>query len=1166
MGKLRAVYLLLGVLVCAFVLPAQEFRATITGFVTDPSGAPVAGAKITVTSVERNTATETTSNAAGNYVAGFLLPGKYTVQVEKTGFKKYVREGITLASSDKLGLDIALDLGAVAESVTVTAEASLLQTESSARLATIQNRAIEDIPTNGRNLYQLQFTLPGVVKTSRYWGSMELYAFGNVNGVMISGGRQSENETLVDGSANTRADRGVAWVPSLNSIQEFTVQSNAYDAQFGRVGGGVTTITLKSGTNGLHGQLFDYYKNHNLNANSWAANTFAEQKVRFNQHTFGFDFNGPVYVPKVFDGRNKLFFLLTLEGLRERNPGIQGRTIPLAEQLGGNFSNLYNSAGAKVLIYDPQTTQLGSDGKYSRQPFSGNLIPASRINPVAAKVASFYPSPTSAGIGPDHNTNYVKVKSAANGYDAWLGKMDYHVNSNNRISWRYAQTPWSNFAKVVWGDNAAEPSGEAPSLRISRNWGADWTSTISPTNVFNLRFGLARYEGFGGNIYGPGYDPRQLGFPSSLVSQFTALQFPRFNLGTYSELGASSVTSYETHDTWSLQPNMSTTIGRHILRYGAEFRRYNRNQLQPGSASGNYTFNKTWTQANPQQGDAVSGNEFASFLLGYPASGYVDRNIDPAWRHHYYAMFFQDDWKITPKITLNIGLRWDYESPDVERYDRMIRSFDRDVASPIASKVSGLTLKGGLVYAGVGGVPRGAFASDKNNFQPRVGIAWNVASKWVLRAGYGLTYLGQFAVGAQTGFSQQTALVSTLDNGLTPAVTLSDPFPTSIFPTGLQKPVGNSLGLSTNLGLAASANFTERPLPYSQQYSVGVQRELPGSWLIDASYVGNTTSKLSNGLGVGLNFIPLNELTRLAVADRPAYFNERITNPMAGLLPGSSLNGSTLARQLLLYAYPQYSGVSLGNVPIGSQRYDSLQLKATRRFRQGFGMQVSYTLAKGFEKYSLLNAQDANLGNLLDTQLEKRLLQWDVPQNLALVLNYELPFGKGKWIGGDANRWVNGFIGGWNLNWQWMRQSGFPFDFATNAPLRAGTVKLTDGQRDANAQKAGRPQFDPLYDKWFDVTAFPTTSPAPFTLRNWATRFPDVRAKHMDESEVSVYKEFGIREGLKFQLRGDFQNIFNVPHFNRLLTNTVTDSRFGQLYPEEQNQNRIIVLVAKLVF
>jgi hypothetical protein len=524
--------------------------------------------------------------------------------------------------------------------------------------------------------------------------------------------------------------------------------------------------------------------------------------------------------------------------------------------------------------------------------------------------------------------------------------------------------------------------------------------------MLNLRFGLARYEGFSGNIYGPGYDPRQLGFPSSLVGQFSALQFPRFNLGTYSELGATQVTGYETHDTWSLQPNMSTTLGRHILRYGTEIRRYNRNQLKPQSAS-----------------------------------GYVDRNIDPAYRHHYYAFFFQDDWKITSKFTINLGLRWDYESPVVERYDSMVRSFDRDATSTLASKVTGLTLKGGLVYAGVGGVPRGSFEPDKNNFQPRVGVAWNFADKWVMRAGYGLTYLGQYATGPATGFGQRTNLVASTD-GVRPAVTLSDPFPTSIFPTGLLQPIGNSQGFSTNLGLGASANFIDRSLLYSQQYSVGFQRELPAGWLIDASYVGNTTKNMSNGLALGLNFIPLNELTKLSVSERPAYFNAQIANPMAGLLPGSSLNNATLRRELLLYAYPHYSGVSLGNVPIGWQRYDSMRLKATRRFKQGFGAQISYTLAKGFEKYSVLNAQHINLGNLLDTQLEKRLLQWDVPRNLAVVLNWEFPFGRGKWSGGNANRWVNGFIGGWNVNWQWMRQSGFPFDFATQAHGRVGSLTL----------------------------------------------------------------------------------------------------------------------------
>jgi hypothetical protein len=1171
--RLRTVCIVL--LLCACLpLFAQEFRATISGSITDPTDAPIGGAKITATNLDRNAITESESTGAGVYTIGPLLPGRYNLTAEKAGFKKYVKEGLSLSTADRVGLNIRLELGAVAESVTVTGEASLLQTETASRSSLIQNRAIEDIPTNGRNLYQLQYTLPGVVKTSRYWGSMELYAFGNVNGVMISGGRQGENETLVDGQSNTKGDRGVAWVPSLNSIQEFTIQTNTYDAAYGRVGGGVTSVTLKAGGNAFHGQLFEFLKNDKLRANDWADNTFPSAldangkavRTPFKQSTFGFAFDGPVYIPKVFDGRNKLFFLLTLEGLRERNPGSMVTTLPQPEQLTGDFSKLLNSSGTLVTIYDPTSTALDAAGKYVRTPFSGNRIPSNRINPISAKVASFYPSPTNPGSGPDKTENYSKVLPATNGYDAWLGKMDYRVSDKSTVSGRYAQTPWGNFAKIVWGTNAAEPSGEAPSTRVSRNWGVDWTYTLNPTMVFNLRGGLARYEGFSGNIYAAGYDPKTLGFPSSLVSQFTTLQFPRFNIGgLYSPIGADRVTSYSTQDTWTLQPALSHNIGKHMLKYGAEFRRYNRISVGPGAASGTYGFSKAWTQADPLRADAASGNEFASFLLGYPASGNVPINIDPFYRNHYYALYIQDDFKITSKLTLNLGLRWDYETPNYERYDRMLRRFDATAASPIASKVTGLTLKGAPLYAGVGGESRYAFDPKRTGFQPRIGLAYRLAPKWVLRAGYGLSRLGQEGWGTAYGYSQTTSLIASTDGGLKPAVSLSDPYPTSLFPNGLLKPVGNSLGASTQLGLGLVANYADRDLPYSQQYSVGFQRELPGNWLIDASYVGNTTKRLP--VGLGQNFLPVSVLESQPVASRPSYFTGQVPNPMAGLLlAGSGINGANVPRQQLLYAYPQYNGISLGSVPIGWQRSDQAQFKATRRFSKGWSSQVAYTIAKTFERANLLNAQDVSLGNLTESVLEKRLAQWDTPQSLAVVNTFDIPIGKGKWIGGDMNKWLNGVVGGWNLNYQWMRQAGFPVDFPNAAPITPGTARYTDAQRNANAQAAGRPQWDVQFDKFFNTTLFPKTAQAPYTLRNFPTRFPDVRTKHMDASEISVYKEFGLYERMRMQIRADWQNAFNHPFFNQMQSVDVTNSKFGQVQPDMKNDVKMVVLVMKIIW
>lgn len=1164
--------------VLAVAATAQEFRATISGQVTDPTGAAVAGAKVVALSVERNVPYEAITNAAGRYVIQFLLPGKYTITVEKEGFKKFVKEGIALFAADKLAVDAALELGAVTESVTATAEMSLLQTETATRQATIENRILENVPSGGRNLYALQYLEPGVVKTSSYWGSMELYAFGNVNGVSISGGPRGENETVLDGVSATRSDRGVAFVPSLQATQEFAIQTNSYDAEFGRLGGGVTRITLKSGTNSLHGQLYEFLKNEKFRANDWIANKNGEPQQPFKNNTFGFELDGPVYIPKVFDGRNRAFFMISLEGLRERHAGGEIRTLPTAEQLRGDFSKLFNDSGQLVSIYDPLTTQLGPNGQYVRTPFPGNVIPANRINPVAAKVASFYPAANRPGDGLGQQNNYAKFLPAKNGYDSWLGKLDYMFSERSHFSFRYGQTPWLNYAQLVWGNNPAEPSNEYPSTRVARTWGADWTYTISPTVVLNIRGGLSRYEGFSGNTFGVDYNPAQLGFSNTLVGQFTRFVFPRFNLGTYSEIGPEGAARYETHDTYTIQPNVSWTYGRHLVKIGAEFRRYNDNNINPGYASGLYEFTRAWTQANPLQGDAFSGNEFASFLLGYPASGRVDSNIDPAFRSHYYALFIQDDFKVTQRLTLNLGLRWDYESPRFERYNRMLRGFGFGQASPIAEAVKAAAvnsecaackngLTGGLVYAGDSGDLRYAFEPKRLNFQPRIGAAYRLTSRLVFRGGYGLSYLGQSANGQQVGFSRETPIVASTDGGLTPAATLSDPFPASIYPNGLLKPIGNSQGLATNLGQSVTAQYLDRPLPYSQQFSAGFQYELPGGWLVDASYVGNITKRLP--VSLALNFVPLDVQESIPVAQRAAYFNQQVPNPMAGLLPNSGLNGATVPRRQLYYAYPQFSQVTITDVPIGSTNYHSAQFKVTRRFSKGLSMTVAYTIAKNLERLSVLNPQDVNLAKLTKSNLEQRLTEFDVPQQFSVIGTYDLPFGRNRRFLSNVNRVVDAFIGGWTFSGVWMSHSGFPLAFPNAAPLEARSAKLTDEQRDALARQAGRSQYDVSYDIWFDTSLFPRVAgPAPFTLRTFPTRFPDVRSKPLNVADISLYKEFLFKEKVRWQIRCDAHNAGNFPWFGRLDGNgaNVTSPLFGHLRADMGNETRVVVFVMKVLF
>jgi len=1179
MSSVWKIFVCVGLLASSVAF-GQEFRASISGDVTDPTGAVVAGAKVVALSVERNIPYEGVTNAAGRYFIQYLLPGKYTLLVTLPGFKNYVREGIQLLASDKVSADIRLEIGASADSVTVSADVSALQTETATRQSTVENRILEDVPSGGRNLYALEYNEPGVVKTSSYWGSMELYAFGNVNGVAISGGKQGENETVLDGVTNTKSDRGVAFVPNLAATQEFTIQTNSYDAQFGRVGGGVMMVNLKSGTNALHGQLYEFFKNDKLRTGEWNDNANGLDKTPFKNNTFGFEFDGPVRIPKLYDGRNKLFFLISLEGLREHNPGSPvGVDLPQPAQLGGDFSKLYNDSGNLVTIYDPLTTRLGPDGKtYIRTPFAGNIIPADRINPVAAAAASFYPAPNLPGVGPAQRNNYEKLLPSTNSYDSWLGKMDYIFTDKSRVSFHYGQTPWMNYSKLVWGNNPAEPSTEWPSTRIPRTWAADWTYTLNPSMVFTLRGGVARYEGQGGNTFGDNYDPTQLGFPSSLVSQFRKLVFPSFNIANYAPIGSPSVFQYNTQDVYSIQPGVSWVHGRHVLHYGAEFRRYNDNSINPGLASGQYNFDTNWTQADPLQASDNSGNAFASFLLGYPVGGVVDNNVMPAFRSHYYALFAQDDFKVNSRLTLNLGLRWDYETPRTERYDQMVRGFAFDQASPIAEAVKASPdvtqcpacqagLMGGLMYAGVNGSPRYAFVPKKTDFQPRAGVAYRINQRLVFRGGYALSYLGQNANGPQTGYSQSTSLVSSLDGGLTPAVTLSDPYPSSIFPNGLLQPVGNKNGLATNLGQDISFQYLDRPLPYSQQYSAGFQYQLPGNWVLDMSYVGNQTKRLP--VSLGLNFIPANVLNSIPVDQRSAYFSEEVANPMAGLLPNSGLNGATIPRQQLLYAYPQYTKVTMTDVPVGQVRYDGIQMKLSHRFSRGLSMSLSYTGSKNLQRLNTLNPQDVNLSDVLSTPLEQTLTRYDVPKQFSAIGSYDLPFGRGRHYGSNVNKWVDGVLGGWTVSGAYNSHSGFPIPFPNAAPIAAGTANWTDAQRDANARKNGDAQYDVTNDPYFNTSIFPTTAQAPFTLRNFPTWFPDVRTKPMNIVDISLAKDFRLGERVRLQLRGDAHNVGNFPWFGMYdtsFTNKVTDPQFGFLVNDEGNEQRLVVMVMKIVF
>jgi hypothetical protein len=887
-------------------LQAQEVRASISGLVTDRQGAPVPGVAIVATHLASNTTVTQQTNDSGFYITPFLTPGAYRVTAEKQGFKRFIQDNIVLQTQDRARLDIALEIGDLAQSVTVNADVSLLQTETASRAQVISNELISEVPTQGRNPFQIAWAAPGVIKTGG-WRYLRSFDIAGTSNFAVNGGLNRENEVLLDGISNVRGNRTVIHVPTMESVQEFKVATNTYDAQYGRTGGGVVTIVTKSGGNQLHGTLFEYFQAEELNANQTELNRAGVRKPPNNINTFGFQMNGPIYIPRVFDGRNKLFWLVSYEGMRQRSADPGSRTFPLSEWRQGDFSSLFDNQGRPITIYDPLTTR--ADG--SRDAFPGNRIPANRINPIAANVLKSYPLPNAPGDGPSHVNNYIFPSRWVANMDQWIGRADYVINPKNNFYFRYGQNPFQEYRGLVFITdlkqvNPAEPTGNAPLQRNGRNWTFDWTSTLSPRMTFNLRAGLARWEEYTGSIFGANFDPRTLGFADSLVSQFSKLQYPYFDLQTYGQAGSSRLLSLGANDSYTVQPNASFVAGSHIMKFGAEGRRYNDNSNNPGFASGFYTFTRNWTQARALQADALSGNEVATFLLGNPSAGQVDRNIDPAFSNKYYAAFFQDDWKLTTRLTLNLGLRWDYETPGVERYDRMVRGLDMNAASPIAGQAAGLNLKGAVLFSNVAGQPRGAFDKDRNNFQPRVGLAYRLGSNWVVRGGYGLYYLGQNETGALQGFSQTTNAITSTDGNLTPAVNLQNAF--ANLPGGrLYSPIGSSQGAASFLGQTISPNYLARFLPSSHQYSIDIERQLPGNMMAEVGYVGNR----SRGLPVNTvaNFVPTSELNRRTPAGAidTAYYTARVNNPMAGLIPDNAgLNGATIPRQQLLYAFRNF--------------------------------------------------------------------------------------------------------------------------------------------------------------------------------------------------------------------------------------------------------------------
>lgn len=1125
------------ILVCAGLTAfGQEFRATINGTVTDPSGAVVPGATIEIRNLATNALFTAQTNEAGLYVAPFIPPGRYIVSAGGEGFKRSVREDVEVRVGDRLRLDFQLELGAVTEGVVVSASAELLETSTAARGQVIDSQKVAEMPLLGRNPFMLAVLAPAVqyvpALASR---SNRPFDNGGMDSFSINGGRQFTNEFLLDGVPNTGTETNqpgnLSFVPSPDATEEFKVQTNVYDAQYGRTGGGVINVTLRSGTNDFHGALYHYFRHDELNANTFEANLAGSPRQTFRWNQPGFRFDGPVMIPKLYDGRNRTFFMYSWERIQSSIPFPQTQTVPTLEQRAGDFSRTVQINGQPILVYDPATTrQVG--GSWVRDPFPGNRIPQARWDPVSRNMLNYIPLPNAPG-DPRGFFNFVVAPNPRTDlYDQHILRMDQMIGSKHRLFGRWVYNDRYETNSTAGFDTVA--SAWYNHWRINKGGGVDLTSTLSPTLVSNFRLGYIRHE-FAVAHHGDHFDPAQIGFPTSLSAQLPRQSFPRITYTDYTTFGpnwgSGSVFSFS--DQWSISETLNKLISRHSLKFGFEGRLKMDNQQNPASWFGVFSFTRGFTQRDPLRAEAAAGNSFASMLLGHPASGFIPVRPALALGSRYYGLFLQDDWRVTSRLTLNLGLRWDYESPITERFNRQNRGFDWQAQSPL--QLPGMNLQGRLLFADENN--RLPFRRDLNNFQPRIGAAYQWTSKTVFRGGWGVSYLPTFDTGYFNGFSMDTPFVASVDGDLTPAGQWSDPYP-----GGVIQPLGRQ---ATMLGLGFTYSWPERVIPYVHQYSFGVQHELPGRILVDASYVGSRTRSLQTSK-------PINAVPAEKLALRDALLT-RVPNPFAGLLPGTAFNGPTVPQQQLLRPFPQYDGITEDRRTIGESWYDSFQLRVEKRLTHGLHLLFSYTISKTLEAVGYLNGQDP-FG-----ALAKVLTTFDTPHRATLSGGYELPFAK------NSSGFAKQAFGGWQLNWIATFQTGLPVAMPNGAVSSGVDPKIKN----------------PTSARWFNTCTLTLAGARqscasadepvawlvqdPFELRTLSFRFPNVRTVRAPLVDFSVFKMFSITERVKMQFRAESFNLTNTPWFPAPNT-TLGSANFGVVSPSQANDPRNVQLALRLMF
>jgi hypothetical protein len=1130
-------------LLCALTpLFAQDARGNIVGRVTDTTGAVIAGAEVRAVNVATGVAAVTKTNEAGNYTAPYLVPGVYTVSSETIGFKKFVRENVQVRVNDVVQLNIEMAVGDVAESVQVTAETPLLSTAEASLGTVIDQRRVTELPLFAGNALDLVHMAPGTVNGTDM--RLRKAPFNSApSQFSTDGSGNNNNEFTIDGVSNTYSDGTaprVAFAPPAESIAEFKIQTSPYDSSVGHTQGSLVNVATKGGTNDFHGAAWWWLRHSKLDAPTVFQNRSGQRLPIYQDNRWGVATGAPVYLPKVYNGKNRTFWHFTYEANKfgDPNVGASTGTVPREAWRRGDFSDLLR-LGSSYQLYDPFTIRAAPGGRFSRDPLPGNIVPANRINAVGRAIMNLYPLPNSPSTETaDGRNNWFLSGKALEDYWTTIGRVDHAFSDNHRMFVRFHRDWWEEDKNRTFGNDLAGIILN----RINRGIALDDVYVFNSSFLLNFRYGLTQ-QTFAERRASQGFDLASLGFSQNLVSLIdpALATLPRTAIGSLTSLSnweqGDGATTSLTH---SFVGNFTWLHGDHNIRFGPEYRVYreNRNRFHL-DVSPDLSFSNTWARGPLDNSPAPQvGPEMVALLHGIPG-GSMQRTGSYAEQDQYLGFYVQDDWKVTRKLTLNLGVRVEHESPITERYDRSATQFDFDTPSPIDARareayarnplaelpVSQFRLLGGLTFAGVGANGRSYWDGEFLTWMPRIGLAYQLFPKTVLRAGYGLFY-GSIGVNKTNsnlvGFSQSTPIQATFDNGQTFVAFLDNPFPNGLIPAQ-----GAAGGLSTNLGQGISFFAKERKQPYNQKWSMTVQQQIPASFVVQASYVGSRGTRLP--LTRNINNVPAQYLSTSPTRDQAAInFFRSVPNPLQGLTPVDT--GSTIGISRLLSPYPHFGGISFID-HTGYSWYHSLQASAERRFSRGFTVQMAYTWSKTMEAVEFLNNTDP--------MPYESIAGIDRPHRLTGSGQWDLPFGKGRHWGNQWHPVVNFLAGGWKLNGVYQRQSGSPLGF--------GQALFTGNTEDIVLSGSDRGP-----DRWFNTDVFMRNNAQALAnnIRTAPLRYSNIRTDSQRRWDFSLIKYFNITESKNIQFRAETFNALNEV----VLRGPNTDpynSQFGRITAQE---------------